>query len=96
MHPFLQETSGLECGHLFCKECWDSYLRVMIMCEGRGQVGVEENWEEGRRNERVEEEGWEGGGSGMGGWRRRDGGVKEGWEGGGGGEGGVGGGGRGG
>ena len=29
---------GLECGHLFCRQCWDKYLRVMVMDEGKAQV----------------------------------------------------------
>ena len=32
------EMRGLECGHLFCTSCWDSYLKVMIMCQGQGQT----------------------------------------------------------
>ena len=32
------EMTGLECGHLFCLECWDSYLHVMVVCEGRAQT----------------------------------------------------------
>lgn len=32
------EMAGLQCGHLFCHECWDSYLRVMVVCEGRAQT----------------------------------------------------------
>lgn len=34
----LVEMTGLECGHLFCRGCWDSYLQVMIMCQGQGQT----------------------------------------------------------
>lgn len=34
-----QEMNGLECGHLFCRSCWDSYLKVMVMDEGMAQVG---------------------------------------------------------
>ncbi|KAL5515701.1 hypothetical protein EMCRGX_G000905 [Ephydatia muelleri] len=31
---------GLECGHLFCRPCWESYLKTMVMMEGRGQTIV--------------------------------------------------------
>ena len=33
-----QDMHGLECGHLFCRQCWDKYLRVMVMDEGKAQV----------------------------------------------------------
>ena len=35
-----EEMDGLECGHLFCKQCWDSYLRVMIVDEGRSVTSL--------------------------------------------------------
>ncbi len=35
-----EEMDGLECGHLFCKQCWDSYLRVMIVDEGRSVMSL--------------------------------------------------------
>lgn len=34
----LDVMHGLECGHLFCQLCWASYLKVMVMDEGRAQV----------------------------------------------------------
>lgn len=30
--------TGLECQHLFCVSCWDQYLRVMVINEGKGEV----------------------------------------------------------
>ena len=30
--------TGLECQHLFCVSCWDQYLRVMVITEGKGEV----------------------------------------------------------
>ena len=35
-----EEMDGLECGHLFCKQCWNSYLRVMIVDEGRSVTSL--------------------------------------------------------
>ncbi|XP_003382988.1 PREDICTED: E3 ubiquitin-protein ligase arih1-like [Amphimedon queenslandica] len=29
---------GLECGHLFCRPCWNNYLTVMVMSQGRAQT----------------------------------------------------------
>ena len=52
----VQEMHGLECGHLFCAECWDSYLTVMVMNEGRAQVR-EREWEGGRKERERGEEG---------------------------------------
>ncbi|XP_064400829.1 E3 ubiquitin-protein ligase arih1l-like [Halichondria panicea] len=34
----LVDMPGLECGHSFCRACWNSYLEVMIMCLGQGQT----------------------------------------------------------
>ena len=36
----LDVMHGLECGHLFCQLCWASYLKVMVMDEGRAQVST--------------------------------------------------------
>ena len=33
-----EDMMGLECGHLFCRPCWNNYLTVMVMSEGRAQV----------------------------------------------------------
>ena len=30
--------TGLECGHLFCKQCWTDYLTTKIMDEGVSQM----------------------------------------------------------
>lgn len=35
----VQEMAGLECGHLFCLECWNQYLTVSVMEEGKAEVG---------------------------------------------------------
>jgi ariadne-1 len=34
----IESMKGLECGHLFCCHCWASYLKVMVMDEGRAQT----------------------------------------------------------
>eukprot|EP00088_Acartia_fossae_P006986 TRINITY_DN13237_c0_g1_i2.p1 TRINITY_DN13237_c0_g1~~TRINITY_DN13237_c0_g1_i2.p1 ORF type:complete len:511 (+),score=134.69 TRINITY_DN13237_c0_g1_i2:117-1649(+) len=33
-----QMMTGLECGHLFCKQCWTDYLTTKIMDEGVSQM----------------------------------------------------------
>ncbi len=33
-----QELTGLQCGHNFCSECWESYLTTKVMDEGKGQT----------------------------------------------------------
>ena len=35
----VQEMSGLECGHLFCLDCWNQYLTTSVMEEGKAEVG---------------------------------------------------------
>lgn len=35
----VQEMAGLECGHLFCLECWNQYLTTSVMEEGKAEVG---------------------------------------------------------
>ena len=30
--------SGLECGHLFCTQCWTEYLTTKIVDEGASQM----------------------------------------------------------
>lgn len=32
------EMSGLECGHLFCLECWNQYLTTSVMEEGKAET----------------------------------------------------------
>ena len=32
------EMSGLECGHLFCSECWNGYLRTKILEQGTAVI----------------------------------------------------------
>lgn len=32
------QLDGLACGHMFCKHCWNQYLKTMIIDEGRAQV----------------------------------------------------------
>ncbi|XP_065912910.1 E3 ubiquitin-protein ligase arih1-like [Dysidea avara] len=34
----LKEMTGLECQHLFCAPCWDRYLKIMVMDEGKGEI----------------------------------------------------------
>ena len=35
---FLQQMTGLECGHKFCAPCWTDYLTSKIVNEGMGQT----------------------------------------------------------
>ncbi|RDD37461.1 E3 ubiquitin-protein ligase arih1 [Trichoplax sp. H2] len=32
-----QHMNGLQCGHFFCIDCWNEYLRIKIIDEGQGQ-----------------------------------------------------------
>lgn len=34
----VQAMTGLECGHMFCLQCWDHYLTTKIIDEGMGTV----------------------------------------------------------
>lgn len=38
IYVFIQQLTGLECGHQFCAQCWDTYLTTKVMGEGRGQT----------------------------------------------------------
>jgi len=33
-----EEMTGLECGHMFCNECWAGHLEVQVTSEGVGQM----------------------------------------------------------
>ncbi len=34
----ISEMTGIECGHIFCRNCWQNYLTYKIMHEGIGQT----------------------------------------------------------
>lgn len=36
-YPRNSIMTGLECGHMFCKKCWDEYLTIKIMNDGHAQ-----------------------------------------------------------
>lgn len=33
-----KHMNGLQCGHFFCVDCWNEYLKIKIIDEGQGQV----------------------------------------------------------